>query len=356
MLLRNGFGVALIVYIEDEVELRGIVAAELRDNGYDVAEAGDGDAGLDLIRELRPDLVLCDIAMPGLDGGAVLRRIRRENPEFARMPFIFLTARTSRDQIIAGKEAGADDYLTKPIDFGVLVATVEARLNQIARIDDAASGERARMLDQMTRATRLSFLSAADVLNHLMVGVVLLDAGGRVIFLNSLARRMIEQDDGLALHDRELRGCTAQNTASLREALSHHGSTDNVLTLGRRSGGRPYQVMIASLREADDEAPGEVEQAAVAVFIHDPGTGQRVSRAALSRLYGLSVAEARVVADLVAGLSPEDIGTVNNLSRHTVASQLKAAFAKTGTASQRELVSLVLQAAAVAPDRGNTGS
>jgi DNA-binding NarL/FixJ family response regulator len=355
---------ARIVYIEDEEQVRALVAAELREQGFDVAEAGDGAAGLKAILDTKPDLVLCDIAMPGMDGGELLRRLRRDNPELARMPFVFLTALASREQVIAGKELGADDYLTKPIDLGVLVATIHARLDQIARIDDLMSDERAALLDRMSRETELSFLSAADVLNHFTVGVVLLKLDGRVSYINQAARRMIEDEDGLLLHPSGLCGATPRDTAALRAvvaAVAAEGGREdfaagmNVLTLPRPSLRRPYQVMVSSLRDpgsatARDTTPSRegVEQPSVAVFIHDPDQGQRLSSDALIRLHGLSVAEARVVVGLAGGQSPEEIADALQLSRSTVATHLQRAFGKTQTTSQRELVSLVLQGAPVA--------
>ena len=83
----------------------------------------------------RPDLVLCDITMPGLGGYDVLKAMR-EKGGLADVPFIFLTALADRNDVLVGKQAGADDYLVKPIDYEILLATVAARLNQVARVPD----------------------------------------------------------------------------------------------------------------------------------------------------------------------------------------------------------------------------
>ncbi len=341
---------ALIVYIEDEAELRAEVAAELRDNGFDVVEAGDGASGLTLIRRLKPDLVLCDIALPGINGGEVLQRLRRDNPELALMPFVFLTALAGRDQVIRGKDQGADDYLTKPIDLGVLVATVNARLGQIARIEGQVAVERTELLDRMTRESELSFLSAADVLNHLAVGVALLTADGSIVYLNQAARKLVEDDDGLQVSATGLRCATARETDSLRAAVRNAAAgmagDDTVQSLTRPSLRRPYQVMVSALQPADG-GDATARRPVVALFIHDPDAVQTVSQEALIRLYGLTAGEARVVAALAAGQSMDDIGTTLQVSRNTIATHLKRAFDKTGTASQRDLVALVLSAAAV---------
>ncbi len=126
---------AKILCIDDEPGLREDIVEELRDAGYETVEAGDGRAGLEAIIAQKPDLVLCDITMPVMDGHSLLKELRDKHPDQADLPFIFLSALADRDHVIVGKRLGADDYLTKPIDFEMLLATVEARLGQIQRME-----------------------------------------------------------------------------------------------------------------------------------------------------------------------------------------------------------------------------
>ena len=126
---------AKILCIDDEPGLREDIVEELRDAGYETVEAGDGRAGLEAIIAQKPDLVLCDITMPVMDGHSLLKELRDKHPDQADLPFIFLSALADRDHVIVGKRLGADDYLTKPIDFELLLATVEARLGQIQRME-----------------------------------------------------------------------------------------------------------------------------------------------------------------------------------------------------------------------------
>ena len=133
---------ALILCIDDEEPLRRLITAELRDAGYETAEAADGRAGLEAIRSHRPDLVLCDVNMPVMSGYELLVELRDNHPHLARAPFVFLSALADRRDVIAGKRLGADDYLTKPVDLEVLVATVESRLMQIERIERRFDAER----------------------------------------------------------------------------------------------------------------------------------------------------------------------------------------------------------------------
>jgi DNA-binding response OmpR family regulator len=125
---------AKILCIEDEVELREIITEVLEEAGYDVCVANDGDKGLEMIHYHKPDLVLCDINMPQKDGYEVLKEIRDNHLIFADMPFIFLSALADKELVLVGMNTGADAYLTKPINYEVLLSTIQASLRQMARI------------------------------------------------------------------------------------------------------------------------------------------------------------------------------------------------------------------------------
>ena len=123
-----------ILCIEDEVPLREDIVEELQDAGHETIEAANGREGLEAIVEHRPDLVLCDIAMPVMNGRDLLTTLREKYPLYTDLPFVFLSALADPTEVIAGKDLGADDYLTKPIDFEFLLATVEAHLRQASRM------------------------------------------------------------------------------------------------------------------------------------------------------------------------------------------------------------------------------
>jgi DNA-binding NarL/FixJ family response regulator len=102
----------------------------LTELGYTVERAQDGEQGLALILSRKPDLVICDVRMPRMGGFELLERVAAAGPAFADMPFVFLTALGDRDSELAGRRLGADDYLTKPIDFEMLGVVVEHRLQR----------------------------------------------------------------------------------------------------------------------------------------------------------------------------------------------------------------------------------
>ncbi len=118
-----------ILLIDDDAEMLANTEELLELEGYRVATAASGPSGVELARKLAPDLVLCDVAMPQLDGFGVLRTLGQE-PGTAAIPFIFLSARSERSDVRKGMELGADDYLTKPFTARELLDSVETRLKR----------------------------------------------------------------------------------------------------------------------------------------------------------------------------------------------------------------------------------
>jgi DNA-binding response OmpR family regulator len=119
----------VVVVVEDEETIASAVAARLRAEGYRVELAADGPSGVALVERVRPDLVVLDVMLPGLDGLEVCRLIQRERP----VPVLMLTARDSEADLLLGLGVGADDYMTKPFSPRVLVARVEAILRRVSR-------------------------------------------------------------------------------------------------------------------------------------------------------------------------------------------------------------------------------
>lgn len=118
-----------ILIIDDADFILESTSTLLKFEGYEVYTAGDGNSGIDLALTYKPDLVLCDISMPGIDGYGVLEKIRN-TPETATVPFIFLTAFTEKANMRAGMERGADDFLIKPYTRDELIAAINAQWNK----------------------------------------------------------------------------------------------------------------------------------------------------------------------------------------------------------------------------------
>lgn len=347
---------ALVLVIEDDDDLRAGLATGLSRAGFEIAEAADGEAAFVAISELRPDLILCDICLPRMSGHTLLRRVRAEFPDLGRMPFLFLTALGDRQDVLTGHELGADEYLTKPIDLELLIAIVNKRLAQSSRwaahYASDLERERASFLITLSEQTQLSFLSAAEVLHHLAEGILLLNQSGKAIFINRYARRILAEEDGVALSSGMLVGGKYDDTQQIRQrlaiALATPGARDLApLMLPRPSGRSPYAMRVSRLEaglslEADS---GPV----VAVFVSDPEPRTRPQETALISLYQFTPTEARIAADMTVGLSVNEIAQSQGISRNTVHHHLKSIFRKTGAARQSELVSVILSGTAVQP-------
>jgi len=121
-----------VLVIEDDALVRDALVVTLEEAGYQVSDMDNGLTGLDAIKTQKPDLVLCDITMPGMSGFEVLRETRKD-PATVDIPFICVTGRVEQEDRRIGMNLGADDYLTKPITREDLLSTIHYRLGQRAR-------------------------------------------------------------------------------------------------------------------------------------------------------------------------------------------------------------------------------
>lgn len=117
-----------ILVIEDEPSIRTYLQKLLQRAGYDTVAATDGEEGLQMVRTLMPDLVLCDVVMPKLNGYGVLDALRWDQST-AHIPFVFLSSKISPEEIEQGLCFGSDAYLTKPVDQKRLLKAVAAQLS-----------------------------------------------------------------------------------------------------------------------------------------------------------------------------------------------------------------------------------
>ncbi len=121
-----------ILIVEDEISLQETLAYNLKKQGYEVVIAGDGPSAIEAVRNSKPDLILLDIMLPGMDGFEVCRKLRSE----VSTPVLMLTARDDEIDRVVGLEVGADDYLTKPFSMRELIARVKAMLRRVKIIRD----------------------------------------------------------------------------------------------------------------------------------------------------------------------------------------------------------------------------
>lgn len=131
----SNMGKGTILVIDDEKDLLELVRYNLEKEQFDVILARNGEEGLQIARKHRPDVIILDIMMPGMDGLEVCRRLRGED-RTAHVPLIMLTARAAESDRVVGLEMGADDYVTKPFSPRELVARVRAVLRRSSRSEE----------------------------------------------------------------------------------------------------------------------------------------------------------------------------------------------------------------------------
>jgi adenylate cyclase len=204
----------LILIVDDNPMNLDILQTRLAVHGYDILTAADGEEGLAVAREKLPDLILLDIMMPKLDGIEVCRRLKND-PALPVMPIIMVTAKADSKDIVAGLDAGGDEYLTKPLDQAALVARVKSMLRNKG-LHDTVQEQAARLEAQAAELAQLNRTLEKRVEEQ----VSELDRVGRLkrFFSPQLAELIVSggAEDPLRSHRREvtvvfldLRGFTA---------------------------------------------------------------------------------------------------------------------------------------------------
>jgi two-component system response regulator MtrA len=185
-------GVVLVLLIEDDPPIREGLELALTHLGHRVVSRGDGESGLAAAAHERPHVVLLDVMLPGIDGFEVCRRLRTQS----QTPIIMLTARSDDMDVVAGLEAGADDYVTKPVQPRVLDARIKAVLRRAAPA--LSPSERAVFGNLTIDRTTLVVTKAGQVVEltptELRLLLELSSGPGRVLSREQLLRSVWEQD------------------------------------------------------------------------------------------------------------------------------------------------------------------
>lgn len=161
-----------VLLVEDEAPLRDQIAEMLMLEGFDVIEASDGQEAIHILDSHTPTIILCDVAMPNVDGYGVIEYVRNAEP-LAQTPFIFLTARTDRSFVRHGMELGADDYLTKPFTRNELLSAIESRLARAESMTpkedkslETAKKQLSHMVAHELRTPLISMTMVQDVISN----------------------------------------------------------------------------------------------------------------------------------------------------------------------------------------------
>jgi len=333
---------ALILVIEDENTLRQDIVEELQEAGYHTLAAKNGHSALEILNTAKPDLLLCDITMPGLDGYEVLKTLREQYPDLSTTPFVFLTALSDPQEVIEGKLLGADDYLVKPVDYDLMLATVSARLRQVSRIRSHHKDELSALRYTLSG---LSGSGAKAALDLIALGVILLDGHGKTVHINRNAQEMVSEAGITLCANGTIRSPDPLSDRDLQRALS------DTLAMARQGRKSVVGVMLCPTQNPNT-APvlicslthGAVETAEsphVALFLTTPSNRKPVSEPLLMDLFGLTPTEARVAAALARNTRPADVALELDVSQTTISFHIRNLFQKTGTNRQADLIALI---------------
>lgn len=300
--------------------MRQVIVDQLEAVGYATAQASDGRAGLEMILKERPDLVVCDVKMPNMDGYQLLAELRSNHGEFDDVPFIFLSGLDDRADVIAGIRSGADEYLTKPFDADMLIAKVETAL----RLTD-------RMRDMHWPSGSL-MSRAIDAVDSAMVITESWDRDLPIIYANRAFETLTgyAKDEVLGRNCRFLQGEDADPDvlSQLRIGLQNNSPT-RVTIRNYRKDGRPFwnEVCISPILNRRGDATHFVGcQHAVPT-----PNSSLFQRKALDLVASLSHRERQVFEKLVHGYTTKEIALTFDLSPRTVEKHRLSMQAKMGT-------------------------
>jgi len=159
---------AKILCVEDEVDIRENIVEILQDEGFEVLSANDGFDAIKVIEKNQDiDLVLSDIMMPNLSGLELLSKVREGNTACNNVPFILLTALSTKDDVIKGSKKGANDYIIKPVDFDILIAKINEKISNAAKIQNKFDSKVKNITDQISNILPNNIIDNVKIINHI---------------------------------------------------------------------------------------------------------------------------------------------------------------------------------------------
>jgi CheY-like chemotaxis protein/DNA-binding CsgD family transcriptional regulator len=346
-----------ILCIEDDPRLRRLLAEELEEAGYDVQAADSAQAGVVAFFAHAPALVLCDVRMPGVSGFDLIERLRLLDAHLFGAAFIFLTALADRDNHLRGRRLGADDYITKPVDYEILFEIVRTRLGgrtpgpPLPPLDPLVAarlrawlGEAPEPPPDFVDDLRGRFAREADAshgsgvsgsLDGVPLGVMIIDAGGIVHYANETAAGLLGGTRAAMIGRRTAPRLVEFVRRHMVSADCGVGVSAERLVLQRD--GMPVAAIARSACGLGEAAAGRVTVLLPGV----PGAFPAMPDI-LQKLFDLTQAERLLAAEIGAGANLADVAQTRGVALATVRSQLKSVFGKMGVTRQSDLVRALL--------------
>jgi DNA-binding response OmpR family regulator len=224
--------VAMVLLVEDDPSVREGLGLALRRQGHEVRAAETGEEGVARLRESRPDIVVLDIMLPGIDGFETCRRMRAH----AEVPIIMLTARGDDFDVVAGLEAGADDYVVKPVEPRVLEARIRAVLRRTVSEPSSVERHGSLVIDRAGLQVLKNDVKVALTPTELKLLLELSRTPGRVLTRQQILEAVWEHD---YLGDSRLvDACVQRLRAKIEDVPSEPGYVHTVRGFGYRFGPR----------------------------------------------------------------------------------------------------------------------
>lgn len=304
----------------------------LQCRGFQVSLAADADSALFQLNVVPPDVMLCDQALPGYEGMALLQMIRRDRGDLAAMPIIVMSEYGHSSDIAAAKLAGADDYAVKPVDLNLIVASIEAQLRIAARLRSAMliEGELDEGVPRIHAFHRL--------LDGLSFGIVLFDSHGQQIFTNRSARQLSRA------HAARIRSWVLRQVSQIGRENGNGANCVQfplldfrMIPTGLSRGNAAQQLFVATMALTAKDDPEMIVASLIFATSHQSDEGGRLVADAI----GLTPTEARLAQFLAEGLRLDQIGDMMGIAKPTVNYHLRNIYQKSGTSRQSDLITLL---------------
>lgn len=353
-----------ILCIEDDPRLRRLLAEDLTEAGYEVSVAADALAGIEAFFEQAPALVLCDIRMPGISGFDLFERLKRLDGTLFGAAFAFLTALADRDNELRGRRLGADDYITKPVDYEILHEVIRIRLSGrgttpragatqadlLAQLrkwfngppEDPPAGLARALAAHIARSGGASASAATQdmpsfdrMLSAMPLGVLMIDQAGKIDYINETAASLLGRPRAVLAGSRAVGVLAAFARQHVARAAGHY---DRLSAARLLLGADGALTAIAQLARSGEGGAAD----RVTILLPALPGAQPALAELLHVLFGLTPAERMLATEISGGANLADVAATRGVSQSTVRAQLKSVFGKVGVSRQSDLVRTLL--------------